>query len=254
MESCVSEDNAEKSGQFMAVALWRAINSLRRWFFGPITTYQIISFLIAIQHSVYTPNVPLLYWLFCLSKSAIVFREYRAIKNAGFKSVVADVTWATDDSGERDISEMSNLRQRLFEGISIAWAIFGAILLLTLAVAVLSRSYESVLLQAKVYVAFHRMNSCRQQDLAIASLLVPFSLIVYAFVIIWYSLQSCSFFCCHRNNETRRSSRHDRFSDFEYYHVFNGRNNPTDYAFIKRANPKYVIIVLVHLIGNNVYK
>ena len=34
------------------------------------------------------------------------------------------------------------------------------------------------------------MNLCRQQDLAIASLPVPFSLIVYAFVIIWYSLAS----------------------------------------------------------------
>ena len=116
--------------------------------FGPISTFQIVSFialfylfllfLIAIEHyGVYAPIVPLLDWLFFLSNSAIVFGEYSAIKNAGFKSVAADVTWDTDDSGERDISELSDLRQRLFEGISVAWAVFGAIVLLILSVAVL---------------------------------------------------------------------------------------------------------------------
>ena len=57
-------------------------------------------------------------------------------------------------------------------------------------------TFSCCIITSKEYVAFHRINLCRQQDLAIASSRVPFSLIVYAFVIIWYSLELFFFFWC----------------------------------------------------------
>ena len=143
-------------------------------------------------------------------------------------------TVAQDPRGpSTQLLELGDARKNLFALLLWIWAVIGGMILVTLVIAVLTRTYETVRNRSEIWVAYNRLKIARNEDKKVASLYPPLSIFPTGLTLIWFCIEITVFMLTgYRFNEELLISKNYNsnldynkyMTDYENKHVKGHKN------------------------------